>query len=112
MAQTQFHAGVGVLLEVLAERPGAVEWRVRLEDGSEARAVAYPALGGNLAPGQVVWLNTTAVELGLGTGGLHYVLSPREGREIGAPPDRAAGHLMKLRYTPLQHAVLSVEEET
>jgi hypothetical protein len=116
MALSQFHLQPGVLLAVAGQRPGAVEWLVRLADGSQARAISYPSLGGNLAPGQGVWLNTTAVELGLGTGGAHFVLSPLNdgasgaGLEIGAPPDRAAGHLMKLRYTPLQHAVLAVEE--
>src|SRR5206468_2537218 len=36
---------------------------------------------------------------------------PGGSAEIGARPRRLAGHLMKLRYTPLQHAVLAVEEE-
>jgi uncharacterized protein DUF3866 len=117
MAYSQFHLQPGVLLSIAAERPGAVEWWVRLADGSHARAVAYPSLGGSFSPGQAVWLNTTAVELGLGTGGVHFVLSPlsddanRAGLEIGAAPRPAAGHLMKLRYTPLQHAVLAAEEE-
>lgn len=113
MASTQFHAQPGVLLEVLAQRPGVVEWRVGLADGSEARALSYPALSGNLAPGRGVWLNTTAVELELGTGGLHFILAPRgegETQELGTVPRRESGHVMKLRYTPLQHAVLSAEE--
>src|SRR5207245_2719429 len=72
MASSQFHARAGVLLEVQGRRPGAVEWRVRLGDGSEARAIAYLALGGDLSPGRSVWLNTTAAELALGTGGAHF----------------------------------------
>lgn len=88
-----------------------------MEGGDAARVIAYPPFTGTLAPGRRVWLNTTAVELGLGTGGAHLVLAPvpdieePSGSEIGETPTRAVGHLMKLRYTPLQHAVLAVEEE-
>jgi hypothetical protein len=118
MAAEQFHARAGVLIETVAARPGAVEWRVCLHDGEEARAIAFDAFSGGLFPGQSVWLNTTAAELELGTGGLHFILAPRGGgteaggpTEIGAHARRPAGHLMKLRYTPLQHAVMAVEEE-
>src|SRR5689334_3425658 len=116
MPHPQFHAQPGRLLEPIAERPGAVEWRVCLADGSEAVALACSAFNGNLCAGQAVWLNTTAQELGLGTGGAHFVLAPLgesappAAVAIGARPERSAGHLMKLRYTPLQHAVLPVEE--
>lgn len=114
MAQSQLHLRGGRLLEVVVKRPGAVEWRVGLDDGTAAQAIAYPALSGSLSPGQRVWLNTTAVELGLGTGGVHFVLGPWDpsppAAEIGAAPERAAGHLMKLRYTPLQHAIPALEE--
>src|SRR6184192_1317865 len=101
MSRPQFHACVGTLLKRLAERPGAEEWQVQLVDGSAARAVAYPFLSGSLQPGCRVWLNTTAVELELGTGGVHFVLAPldapdrSEAAEIGQSPEHAAGHLMK-----------------
>jgi uncharacterized protein DUF3866 len=117
MAVSQIHARTGTLLEVLTARPGVVEWRVQLADGAQAKAVSYPALSGELTPGQRVWLNTTAEELGLGTGGVHFVVLPcgadagLTGQEIGEAPRREAGHVMKLRYTPLQHTVLAVEEE-
>jgi hypothetical protein len=54
-----------------------------------------------------VILNTTATALGLGTGGVHFVIAV-EGRESSSavPP----GHVMKARYTPLQTVVASVEE--
>jgi hypothetical protein len=98
-----------VLRERLASRPGAEEWRVALEPGGEPGvAVGYTALVGPLRAGERVLLNTTAVSLKLGTGGAHFVvarLDPDE-REPFAP----AGHLLKLRYTPLQHAVRAVEE--
>jgi hypothetical protein len=52
-------------------------------------------------------LNATAVDLGLGTGGVHFVIAV-EGRETSAEP--VPGHVMKGRYTPMQTAVRSVEE--
>ncbi|WP_324667539.1 DUF3866 family protein [Geochorda subterranea] len=65
--------------------------------------------------GQRVLCNTTAVSLGLGTGGRHLVVAPLEpeldahGRLTG-PADRGRGHIVKLRYTPLQLAVMAAEE--
>lgn len=97
---------------VLAERPGALEIAVDVEDepGPEpALAIAYPALVGPVAPGDRVLLNTTAVALGLGTGGAHFVVAV-EGR-TGGEADPAAGRTMKLRYTPHQVQVLAAEEE-
>ena len=96
----------GTVLRVLAERPGAVELAVDVE-GVEELAVAYPAMLGEVVVGDRVLLNTTAVELGLGTGGYHFVMAV-EGRDRLDPP--AAGRTMKLRYTPEQVRVLSVEE--
>jgi hypothetical protein len=96
----------GTVRRVLAERPGAVELAVEVED-EDRLAIAYPAMTGDLAPGDRVLLNTTAVALGLGTGGYDFVVAV-EGRPGGDPP--AAGRTMKLRYTPEQVRVLSVEE--
>jgi hypothetical protein len=96
----------GTVLRVVAERPGAVEVAVDV-DGVEELAVAYPAMLGEVVAGDRVLLNTTAVELGLGTGGYHFVMAV-EGRDRVDPP--AVGRTMKLRYTPEQVRVRSVEE--
>jgi hypothetical protein len=53
---------------------GAVELDV-VVDGSAGRALAYPELVGEPAAGDRVLLNTTAVALGLGTGGYHLVVA-------------------------------------
>jgi hypothetical protein len=100
------------LLACLEVRAGYSEWQVEV-DGLKGRAVAYPDLCGPLTPGDEVLLNTTAVELALGTGGLHFVVARLADRfEEPAPfPGREAGHVLKLRYTPLQRRVLSAEEE-
>ena len=100
------HIRRGVVRAVTAQRPGAQEVEIEV-DGTSAPAISYPDLSGEVRPGDHVLLNTTAVELGLGTGGVSFVIAV-EGRESAAeaPP----GHVMKARYTPVQTAVASVEE--
>lgn len=93
--------------------PGAVELDVALEaplgDRSQVRALAYPALVGTAQPGDRVLLNTTALSLGLGTGGHALVVAVPD----RLPPDAPAGpgHVVKARYTPLQATVLGVDEQ-
>ncbi len=87
------------VLEVLAERPGLQRISVRLADGTTARAYALTELTGSCAVGDRVVLNTTAVELGLGTGGWHVVHWNLERDELVRPGPE---HIMKLRYTSLQ----------
>lgn len=76
-------------------------------EGDSARALAYPDLTGPLAVGDSVIVNTTAVDLGLGTGGLHFVVYVESSDPLVLPGD---GRIMKARYTPLQVAVETVEE--
>lgn len=97
----------GVVSRIVRERPGFQELRVTVE-GTERAAAAYPALSGRVAPGDVVTLNTTATALGLGSGGYDFVIAVDGERECDP---ETSGHIMKLRYTPLQVKVLSVEEE-
>lgn len=93
--------------------PGAVELEVALEsplgDRRAIRALAYPALVGTAQPGDRVLLNTTALSLGLGTGGHALVVALPD----RLPPDvpDGPGHLVKARYTPLQATVLGVDEQ-
>lgn len=89
------------------EWPGAVELDVTLPEG-DCRALAYPPLVGRPEPGDTVLLNTTALAMGLGTGGYAMVV---------AIPDRlpedpsGPGHLVKARYTPLQATVQGADEQ-
>ncbi len=99
----------GTVVAITAVRSlgaGAAELAVEV-DGVRAAALAYPALVGTVEVGDVVVLNTTAVELGLGTGGFHLVVAVE-----GARPTEVThgGRVMKARYTPLQAAVRTVEE--
>jgi hypothetical protein len=97
----------GIVDGVRREWPGAVELDVAT-DGARVRALAYPALTGYPQPGDGVLLNTTALDLSLGTGGYALVVAI-PGR---LPHDSEfAGHLVKARYTPLQATVLGADEQ-
>lgn len=89
-------------------------------DGVHEPAVAYDDLTGPVRAGDTVLLNTTARALGLGTGGVHFVIAVEGaaghhegGHHEGGHPEAGTslpGHAMKLRYTPAQTAVEAVEE--
>jgi uncharacterized protein DUF3866 len=96
----------GVALDVGRSRPGVLEVTVDVE-GAKATAIAYEDLTGPIAPGDRLVLNTGAVALGLGTGGVHFVIAVEAGPDVDPISD---GHAMKARYTPSQHAVTTVEE--
>ena len=96
----------GTVLHIHEARPGLAELEVDV-DGRPERAIAYPSLTGSPAAGDRVLLNTTAAALGLGTGGYHFVVAVLDGHDVDPP---AEGHIMKLRYTPLQAKVQTVEE--
>jgi hypothetical protein len=78
---------------------------VELDDGS--RAYVLTQLIGDVAPDDEVIVNTTAVELGLGTGGWHVVHWNLSRRTLHQP---GPGHIMKIRYTSLQCDTGAAEE--
>jgi uncharacterized protein DUF3866 len=81
---------------------------VRLEvDGRPC--IAYPRLTGPVALGDEVLVNVQALDLALGSGGFD-ILYANLTRGLGLEPEPGA-HVMKLPYTPLQHAARHVEEE-
>ncbi|NLW90472.1 MAG: DUF3866 family protein [Syntrophomonadaceae bacterium] len=96
-----------IIKQELFSRPGIKGFTAFFE-GKEEPCIAYPELVGEIEPGQEVLINTTAQTLGLGTGGYHYVIANLDAYNRELQP---GGHIMKLRYTPLQLKVLSVEEE-
>ena len=92
----------GTVTELLQQRRGLQRVATTL-----GRAFVLTELTGPVDAGDEVVLNTTAVDLGLGTGGWHVVhwnLSRREWAEPGP------GHIMKLRYTSLQRDTGAGEE--
>lgn len=103
------HRAQGTVLSARTLTAGIEELEVELA-GRRARALNYPELTGPAPPGSVVELNTTAVDLGLGTGGYHFVTAVTE-QLTTERREGATGHIMKLRYTPHQVRCLAVEEE-
>jgi Protein of unknown function (DUF3866) len=97
----------GQVVTVTREWPGAAELRVRV-DTAELSALAYVDLVGRPQPGDRVLLNSTALHLGLGTGGYALVVALPD--RLPTDQDRP-GHLVKARYTPLQTTVLGVDEQ-
>ena len=91
------------VIEVLETHDDLI--KVRLDD--QSRAYCFPMLNGSLKVGDFVIVNTTAVDLNLGTGGWHFVLWNLSNESIDT---ERGGHIMKLRYTPLQ-LDSGVEEE-
>jgi hypothetical protein len=102
----------GVVESITAERPGAQELQVRVDTPADsAQSAMRPALNlttltGRIAVGERVLLNTVAVEMSLGTGGQDFVVTGLERSEDQETPP---GHILKMRYTPLQLPVLAVE---
>lgn len=96
----------GEVVTLLESRRGLQRVEVDLGDGPE-RAYALSQLTGPVDLGDRVVVNTTAVELGLGTGGWHVVHwnLARDGWSEPGP-----GHIIKGRYTSLQADVGSTEE--
>jgi len=112
----------GTVMSIIGQRGEVQELLVRTDDGNMAKAIHYLDVLRPVSPGDRVRLNATAVKLNLGSGGYHFVyalLEPEEndkaagngrGNRSEAQGKRHGGHLMKLRYTPAQRAVLSAEE--
>jgi len=97
---------LGVVKEITGNRKGITECLVEMQ-GETQRAVNYDDLTGPVQPGDEVLLNTTAVYKKLGTGGAHFVMANLSNPEKEAPEE---GHIMKLRYSPCQVKIMSVEE--
>jgi hypothetical protein len=98
----------GQVTKLIKDLPELQELMVRIDgETHEQPAYNYPLLNRRLEPGESVKLNTVAVQLGLGTGGRHFVIPDYQ----VVAETKPLGHIMKLRYTPWQFPVLAAEEE-
>src|SRR5680860_1367263 len=93
------------IVEVIEESAGLV--LVRVEAGESLfEAAGFPSMLGPLHLGDRIVVNTTGIDLELGTGGVGFVLWNLDG---AGPQDRGPGHIVKLRYTPWQMNVAAAE---
>lgn len=80
----------------------------RWAPAGRVRALGYVEQVGQLPAGAAVLLNTSALELALGTGGAALIVAAPD----HVPPAAAApGHIVKARYTPCQQLVAAVEAQ-
>lgn len=108
----------GVVLDIVEERDGLQLLSVAVDQGTErlqVKAILYTALFPPVRRGSLVRLNTTARHLRLGTGGYDFVCAPSPsddplGLGFNDRQHQVQGHMMKLRYTPLQMKVHAAEE--
>lgn len=97
----------GIVEKIIEVRGSSIELLVRIGDNLD-RAIAYNVLIDDIQEGNEVILNTTAKDLKLGTGGYHFVLA---NLKKTSKESSEHGHIMKLRYTPIQIKVNSAEEQ-
>jgi hypothetical protein len=101
----------GVVTALGDSWPGVLVVQVRLdapEESVSVPALAYLSVVGEPRIGDRVLLNTTALAMGLGTGGHALVVAIPD--RLPADPS-GPGHLVKARYTPSQTTVLGVDEQ-
>ncbi len=98
----------GLVKEIIREQTDYQEVRVQIDEVIR-RVINYPLFTGVCNVGDIVALNTTAMELSLGTGGFDFVMFNYSNNDKELIRDK--GHIMKLRYTPYQFKTLSVEEQ-
>jgi hypothetical protein len=101
---------------MLSRRVGKVErvwdWDNAAQEVTTEHGVAlnYIEISGRAEAGDDVLLNATAGKLSLGTGGYDFVMANLTRPAPEEDVDLARGHIVKLRYTPEQHAVRALEE--
>lgn len=99
-----------IVIEIVEERASLQIVSVELIGNKERGQALYYAAGA--LPCQIgdrVLVNTTAVRQGLGTGGYHFVVTKLVEKETDLTPTEW-GHIVKMRYSPMQLTVPAVEE--
>lgn len=97
----------GYVSEILKDYNDVQEIIVQI-DKEKYKAINYKLFTGTCIIMDEVLLNTSAMDLKLGTGGYHFVASNYSKFDSQI---EGSGHIMKLRYTPLQFKCFSIEEQ-
>lgn len=104
-----------VIADITGVREEEPDWQllevVECESKRMGLAVCYWLEQGKCGVGDRVIINISADKLNLGTGGYHFVVA-----KLGAQSEHDYypgewGHIMKMRYTPLQLSIPAVEEQ-
>jgi len=98
----------GKVIKILKILEGRTDILINIDNKNE-KAINYDYLTGSININDEVILNTTAVELNLGTGGYHFIICNLSNGNHNVTGDK--GHIMKLRYTPFQIKTYAVEEQ-
>lgn len=77
-------------------------------EGKPHSCINYNYITGEIKKNDIVILNTTAGKLELGSGGHHFVMSNLSSEHY---TNLGEGHIMKLRYTPIQINVMAAEAQ-
>lgn len=103
---------IGVIREIISLEKSITVISVEIPGKEISKAISYNYLTGPSEIGDQVVINTTAVNLKLGTGGYHFVYLNLDNLENTVKNTAAEkGHIIKMRYTPLQVRTLCAEEE-
>ena len=97
----------GEVIEILSQEDDIDKIKVRLEDRI-SDSINYKKMTGGVKIGDFVVVNTTAVNLKLGTGGVDFVINNLNNIKKNFTEE---GHIMKLRYTPLQVKCSAVDSQ-
>ena len=105
------HWRVGTITSRERSWGAAVQYAVACDasPGTALRAVGYVELVGDLEPGDRVLLTTAALDRGLGTGGLAFIVAAPD--RLPPDPPTGPGHIVKARYLPQQQVVLAIDEQ-
>lgn len=95
----------GKVVEIVQQQDRLLRAVVETSEG-EIDCVGYPLMIGRVRPGDNVVVNVTGIRLGLGTGGVGFILWNLDG---SGPEKGLPGHIIKLRYTPWQRPVVAAE---
>jgi hypothetical protein len=81
---------------------------VAIIEDKEYNCINYNFLTGEVQVDDHLLLNTTAIELQLGTGGFHFVIANLNRPNVN---NIDKGHIMKLKYTPFQINCMTAETQ-
>lgn len=93
--------------EVIYRDKNISKFKIQIE-GVQYDCINYNQITGEVEVNNEVLLNTTAVELRLGSGGYHFVMANLSRDRL---INIEAGHIMKLRYTPMQMNCMAAEAQ-